>query len=113
MKVTLRELFGSITALNELLTVPMPAPLAFRVRKLADVANVEIERAKLVIQEEISRKQAELGDDPAANAKLNEELDQLLDEEVELPGDPISVARLGDVQIKPGTLFTLDWLIVE
>ena len=119
MKVTIRELSNSRPALNDLGSKPMKASTAHYVSKAIVAINRALEpfditqnklieeyKAKIVGGQIIF---AEEGDED----KFIEELRPVRDEEVELTVQKISIKKLGNIQIAPGTFVMLDWLLED
>ena len=113
IKITLSQVMGSIEALNELISVPMPAVTAFNVRKIASAVEEERKTISETIQ---GRRESLLEDDKNPSEEdittLNKEIEELLSSEVELKANKINITDLGAANIKPRTLMALDWLIV-
>ncbi len=119
MKVTIRELSDSRPALQDLASKPMKASTAHYVSKAIVAINRVLEpfdmtQSKLiekydanVVGGQIIFKEEDDGD------KFVEELRPVRDEEVELKVQKISIKKLGNIQIAPGTFVMLDWLLED
>jgi hypothetical protein len=114
----LATLINSLEALKELGQARMKASIAFRVKKLITTVALH-ETAFNEARAELFKK---VGEDsgngqihilPEHSTEFTEEFNALLAEEVEVNVPSISIDDLGDVQIEPSRLITLDWLIVE
>ncbi len=126
MKVTMRELVNSIGALNELSTKPMKVQPGYRVAKAIKEVNSQLEpfyevRDKLVEKYEGKTDQGpviifsdDLDDQKKILKKFTKELEPVMEEEVSLNGvKPLSLKKLGSMEIQPWILVQLDWLLVE
>jgi hypothetical protein len=105
--------------------LPMPARTAFNLGKIAEQINESVEmlqstsrKRREEIFEDIDESKEELTEEERnaiveAETQLQEEMDDLLDTETaEITGEKINISALGTAQVKPTTLFALDWLIV-
>jgi len=114
INITLRQVVNSIGPFRELISVPMPAPTAFNIRKIASL--VEGERQS--IEETLEKRKIELiGEDgepkEGAEAIFNKEVNELLDGgSMEVEGAKVKIQDLGTANVTPSTLMALDWLIV-
>lgn len=114
MKVSLNTLMGSREALQLLLQTPLPASVAFTIKRVVEQANEVIIPAQEEILEARDRFKGE--DDQIKKDKVDEftkEVEELLVEEVNIDFAPINIDRLGDLMVTPETLIVLGWLIVE
>ena len=103
MKVKLLELANSRAALNEIVTIPLPASTSFLIKRAIDKANAELEPA----QEEVVKAHERNKDD---NDKFTAEVNELMEQEVNLDIEKVNIGRLGDALVKTETLMALDWL---
>lgn len=112
MKVKLRQLAESRNALTELVQIPLPASVSFKLRKIVELSNAELTPAQEALLS--SREKYLLDDgefDQSKSAEYVKEVEELMEQEVEIDSDPISAESLGDVYISTQSLMTLDWLI--
>ena len=126
MKATIRQLTDSVGALNELSTRPMKVQPGYRIAKAIKEVNSQLEpfyevRDKLIkkhkgktdqgpeiIFSEDSEEQEEIKE------KFIEELKPVMEEEVSLNGiKPLSLKKLGSMEIQPWVFVNLDWFLVE
>ena len=126
MKVTIQELVDSIGALSELSTKPMKVQLGYRIAKAIKEVNGQLEpfyevRDKLVEKYDGKTDQGPVivfSEDPDENReireKFEEELEPVFEEEVSLNGvEPLSLEKLGSLEIQPWVFVQLDWLLVD
>lgn len=126
MKVTIRELTNSTQALNELSLKPMKVQPGYRVATAMKEVGRQLEpfyevRTKLIERYEGKTDQGPVivfSDDPDENKEILEkfakELEPVMEEEVSLNGvEPLSLKKLGSMEIQPWILVQLDWLLVE
>ncbi len=114
VKLTLKEALESGQAIQAIAHAAHPAITAWRLARIGQALNVEIGRAMEIVQEVNGR----LGPDEdateeerrAAIDRVKEELDPLLAEEVEIRIPVIDPYKLGDVNVRPVDLMTLDWI---
>ncbi len=119
MKVTIRVLSDSRPALRDLASKPMKASTAHYVSKAIIAVNRALEPFDLTQNNLIEKYNAEVvggqivfseeGDED----KFVEELKPVRDEEIELEVQKISIKKLGNIQIAPGTFVMLDWLLED
>lgn len=125
MKVELRKLVVSIPAITELASKPMKAQTAYRISKVLNEVNRHLKpyndvRNKLIEKYEANTDgpvlvfSEEKKENRILSIKFDKEISPMLDEEVKLTNvKPISVAKLGNVQISPGAMSMLDWILEE
>ncbi len=126
MKVTIRQLADSVGALNELSTKPMKVQVGYRVAKamievtrqlepfykvrdkLIEKYDGKTDRGPVIVFSDDSDKQKE------TLKKFIEEIDPLMKEEVSLNGvEPLSLKKLGSLEVQPWVFVQLDWLLKE
>jgi hypothetical protein len=125
MKVELRQIVESVPAINELASKPMKAKTAYHISKILNEINKHLKpysdvRTKLVEKYEADASGPVLvfsdnkEEDFEKRKKFDEELAPVLDEKVVLKNvNKISVIKLGNIQISPGALATIDWLLED
>ncbi|MCK5616443.1 hypothetical protein KAR91_82030 [Candidatus Pacearchaeota archaeon] len=119
MKITINNLSNSRPALNDLGSKPMKASTAHYVSKAIIAVNRALEPFDLTQEKLIEKYKAEVkngliifsGEDD--ERKFIEELKPVREEEVELEVQKISIKKLGNIQIAPGTFVVLDWLLED
>lgn len=116
-KLTVRQVYESVEPIQELLSTPMPANIGFRITRITKKLDEVINTSQETITERRKNFFGEGGNPEEADEKAlsawNDELGTLLDEEVEIEGDVISIKYLGTVDIAPRVFLALDWLIKE
>jgi hypothetical protein len=112
IKLTIGELLDSVSAMQALLEVPMPAATAFKVKMIAKQMNEAIEPAREAIEE---RRQEYIDDEnqlkPDKREEWEAEIEELVTDEIVLRGETVNISALGTAEIRPTVLFALDWLI--
>lgn len=121
MKLTLKQLNDGYQPLQSVAAHEFPAKLAYRLGRIVNACNSEMELYRKTINDLI-RKHGE-GDDvqgyrveqnSEAMAAFNREAEELLETEIEIWGDPIGINELEPhAKLKPSDLAWLDWLIVD
>ncbi|HUS49932.1 MAG TPA: hypothetical protein VMZ91_07185 [Candidatus Paceibacterota bacterium] len=118
-KFSLGEIYGLTRSLQKLTDKELPIKVSFRLYQFLKNSAVEMEtlekaRVKLVekyagAQEE--GKEMKVADDK--REKFQEEFTSLLNEEVEIPFEPISVEDLGGISISANDLFSMQKIFKE
>ncbi len=124
MKVTIQELADSVAALNQLSQIPMKAQVGYRVAKAIKEVQSQLEpfyevRDKLIKKYDGNTDRGPViifSDDPEENVeileKFTKELDPVMEETVSLNGvNPISLKKLGSLEVQPWVFVQLDWLL--
>lgn len=119
MKITIRELANSRPALQDLASKPMKASTAHYVSKAIVAINRALEPFDMTQEKLIEKYGAKVmggqiifkEDDD--EDKFIKELKPVRDEEVELEVQKISIKKLGNIQVAPGTFVMLDWLLED
>lgn len=111
MKVTLRELADSADALNNLLSTPIKAGVAFRIGRAAKIVQEHLGVLQETAQKAREKHGIETAQEALNHAEYNIEIGELLDESVEIDVDKIKVSALGDIDVTPRDMLLLDWLI--
>lgn len=118
--VTLGELMESQAAFRSLMGQAVPAATSYRLQRLARRIEVELESCEQARQE-ACRRHGTLSADgrrfefpPEGREPFQQELEDLLATEIALPGEPLSLAQLGDRTVLSGAeMYCLTWLISE
>lgn len=126
MKITLSQLVASRDAIIELLTLPLPSRIAFRMAKFQkqvepETSAFDTARIKLLTPYAGKDGRVFLEKLPAADVlKINTELDDILQQEVDVEFDPLlSLEELTDfweregVGVKPSLLLSADFLFSD
>ena len=119
MKVTIRELSDSRPALRDLGSKPMKASTAHYVSKAIIAVTRALEPFDMTQEKLIEKYEAKVVGGQIIfpkedeEVKFIEELKPVRDEEVELEVQKISIKKLGNIQIAPGTFVMLDWLLED
>ena len=120
MNLTLRDLFNAKESFGRLLEEKVPTELALTIRGLVDQINehfsaLEDERNALI--RELGTKKSEDNEEyeftAEAQEKFIEGFDKLLDGEIELDFESLSIKDLGTAMISVKDLNTLSFLFVE
>lgn len=116
IELTVRQIFDSAEAMQQLATIPLPASVSFRITRMAEQMNEVLAGVQRTIK---GRRQTLFGDSDPAKASeekreaWEEEIEGLLDNRVEVIGEPIPIGALGSAEVTPQTLYQLSWLIVS
>ena len=125
MKITIKELSDSRPALRDLASKPMKGSTAHYVSKAIVAINRALEPFEMTQGNLIEKYHAKVTGGMAVfpgdtqeekdeqEAKFIEELEPVRDEQVELKVQKISIKKLGNIQIAPGTFVMLDWLLED
>jgi hypothetical protein len=120
MKLTLHKLVASSPALAELASdTKLPVRTSYWAGKVLRKANAELQdynetRIKLCEQfgtVSADGRKYEFSDDKLP--EFQKQVSELLDTEIELPGEPFTLDKLGEATLSPASMMQLDWLIVE
>jgi hypothetical protein len=117
LKAKMRELIDSRPALQNLITQPLPATTAFRLARLVQALNPELE-AYEVTRKKLCEQHGTLDTEsntykfePAAQAVFAKEMDALLDSEVEIAGEKVRLDFLSQAHLSVVDALNLQWLI--
>ena len=119
MQISLGELQNSLAALQELVKNKFAARTAYRLGRVIKVAEVEIaalRTAHFELVQRLGEQETDSENWTVLTANLEQfrrELEELLAEQITLPGDPLQIGQLGECQLEPAGLAVLDWLIVD
>ena len=120
MNLTLRDLFNAKESFGRLLEEKVPTELALTIRGLVDQINehfsaLEDERNSLI--RELGTKKSEENEEYEFTAEAQEkfisQFDKLLDGEVELDFEQLSIKDLGSAMISVKDLNTLSFMFTE
>lgn len=118
MKITLNELVGSVDSLKALLECKLPFKVSYRINKLLNnsvasaLKSYEADRVKLVLKYGTVQEDGSTQVTDADSLKdFTKQLQELLDSEVEIKFDPISISEIGEVSIEPRHV--LPWIFQD
>ena len=122
MKITLEKLFNIQQSLGKLLTQDLPVSVSFKLSRLAKKVKTEMDlleenRVKLV-KKYGGKEKNENGEEVVRVSKKNmtkfsEELKTLLDVQVEIEVETVSISELGDLKLSALDLANLDDFITS
>lgn len=116
MKITIQQARNSAPALREFSTMKVPAPVAMRAMLVLKALREPMEsfdEAWNKLLKEVGKPiegkdgQFEITD----KERFEKEAKEMGEQEIDVPGDPIDVSRLGNMEVTPQMLLALDWLI--
>lgn len=120
INININQLLNSIPALDVLFQQPVRAQTAFRLKMLTKEVNGLLEtfnQTRLALCSKygtLTEDGTEFDFENADNKrKFEEEYQELLNADVELQFEPMSVSSLGDALLSPIHLESLEWLIIE
>jgi len=119
LKATIRELIDSRSALQNLITQPLPATTAFNLARLIQQLNPELQayestRLKLCEQYgELDKSRNEYQFKKDAQAAFDREIGDLLVTNTEIAGEKIPLANLSLAKLSAVDALNLQWLIAE
>lgn len=124
MKISVNKLMQSNTALTTLANMKLRIAGSLAVRsaliKLNDALKPANELREKITNEMIVKNPDGTPFRPEGNQQLVEltiegqtAMAELMTSEIDVPIDPISAVKLGDIEIEPSFLMQLDWLISE
>jgi hypothetical protein len=114
----LKQLIEAEGALHKLMNTPLPAAVAFRLKRVIRVVQPELqayEEQRLKLVHELGEK-GEDGRTIVTTENMpafNEQLEALWAEEVELNFKPMLIGDLGNTAVTAADLLALDWLFVD
>ena len=120
MKVKMLVLIKSLNSLKVLCSLKIPVKTSFKLSRLMKKINEEV-----TIYEELQKKLVDeygvIGDDKEFKVvsvgsehyeKVNLELNEILDTEIEFDFEPINIEELGNIEIEPAHLHSLEHLFI-
>lgn len=110
--------FGPNVALVKLASADLPAKTAYWLKRITKAVGSESEQVETLRNQLIEKYGTKTGDkiqveDEESLKKFSEEMNEVLAEDIDLPGDPLALDRLGDVKLSALDLMRLDWLIID
>lgn len=115
----LKQLIDAQDALHRLANAPLPAAVAFRLKRVLRVVQPELqtyEEARVKLASSLG-KLSEDGSQyivpPNKRQEFNEQLEALWDEAVTLNTQPLRIEDLGDTAVTAADLLALEWLFVD
>jgi len=115
----LKQLIDAQDALHRLSHAPLPAAVAFRLKRVLRVVQPELQtyeeaRVKLASSfGKISEDGSQYIVPPEKRPMFNEELEALWNEEVDLNFQPLRIEDLGDTAVTAADLLALEWLFAD
>ena len=120
MKFTLGEIYGLTKSLQKLTDKELPLKISFRLLKFLRDCSEEmeiLEKARIKLVEKYSEEKKEGSNDIKVSEenkdKFQEEFSILLNEQIEINYDPISVDDLGDIKISTNDLIPMQKIFKE
>lgn len=115
---TVKELLDNVKPLQELVEQKMPIATAYKIGKLIKECEVIIELFEGHKKELFEKFGNTLEDNnieiPQENVEeFSKEIEVYLNEEIEIEVPAITIDMLGNIEIEPSALASLDWLITE
>ncbi len=114
----LKQLIEAESALHKLMNTPLPAAVAFRLKRVVRVVQPELQayeeqRLKLVYELGEKDEKGQTIVTPENLPAFTEQIEALFNEEVELNYKPLPIKDLGDTAVTTADLLLLDWLFVD
>ena len=119
MKFSLGEIYGLTRSLQKITDKELPIKVSFRIYKFlkdstSEMETLEQSRVKLVEKYADTPKEGEeMKVSDANRGKFQEEFSGLLNEEVDISFEPISIDDLGDISISTNDLLPLQKIFKE
>lgn len=125
IEVSLNTLYESFDALKALSMTPVRAFISFRISRILKQVREEIKTAQDTRKDLLDRlghlPEGEMAwkfDAPEKKQEFDDEMKKLLDEKVEINGNPLKISELktadgSEINIEPAALELLDWLVKE
>jgi len=116
IKATVKELLDSRQAFSELLEIELPAPSAYKIARLAKVANEELSTVQdslnSLSEKYVDKEKGEFKD-KKSKEEYSKELKDLMGVEVEINADKLAVSILDEAKIRSAILLSLVWVFEE
>jgi hypothetical protein len=100
------DLIKSVYALNDLIATSMPVGTAWKIYRLGKQVNIELQTFN-ELRDAISSDDSIMEQDKVAK------IEALSQVEVDIKIPDISIAEMGDVNIRPAIFAVLEWLFKE
>lgn len=118
MKIKLEKLVASLEPLRNLFSKEIPISIGFHISKTIQAIEENMKlydesRTALVKKYGKENKDGTFNIPPKSVKEFEAEHQELLNTEVELQAEEISIARLGDVKMSSSDVYTLNWLLTE
>lgn len=115
---TVKQLLDNSKALHELVVQKMPIATAYKLGKMIKECDVVIELFESHKKELFEKFGNVLEDGNIEIPKekveaFGEEINVYLDEEIDIAIPKITIEQLGNIEIEPSVLTSLDWLITD
>ena len=118
MKVKLIDVYNSVPVMNKILETPMNASLAFQLTKLLKTLNdemksIEEQRIKLVEKYGTKQEGEAVVVSDENKEKFMSEFTQLLNTDVDLTWEPLSVSKMEGLQLSVNEMSRIQFLFKE
>ena len=118
MKLKLETLVSSVTPLRTLFSKEIPVSVGFNISKTVKAIEENIKiydesREALIKKYGTENEDGTYTVPPKAVKKFEAEHRELLETEVDLQADQISIEKLGDIKMSASEIYTLNWLLIE
>jgi hypothetical protein len=118
MKITLETLVASLTPLRSLFSKEIPVSVGFHISKtikgIEDNMKIYDEsRSSLIKKYGTENEDGTFTVPPKSVPKFDKEHKELLNTEIDIQADQISISKLGDITMTASEIYTLDWLLTE
>ena len=135
MKTTVSNIILADPALAEVVTTPLPIVASYQIGRILqavqdavkDYSDARLAKAKELAEKDDSGepKTEDLLDSdgkvignkyvltPESEKELQDEINVLLEKEINIAIDPISITDLGDAEIKPSVFAALNWIFTN
>lgn len=118
MKIKLKQLVGSNTALGNLFNADIPVATGFQLGMIIEEIQSHLKRFDEMRDTLVKKYGKEQKDGafiiPEKQVPVaDKELDDLLNTEVEISTEAISISKLGEINVKPIDMYALKWLLVK
>ncbi len=115
MKVKLLKIANGMNSLKFLSEQVLPAKTSLRVAKILNIVSGEMElveqtRRKLIVQYNLEKEETQNAD----NIKgFQKDMASVLEEEIEIPFEPIPINELGSIHLSVAHLMNLDFMFKD
>jgi hypothetical protein len=114
MKVSLFEIYSSVGVLNKLVDLPLPAKSSYKfvkiMRKFNDELKIMEEERQKMINKYGKEKDGTVTVEDENKDSFLKEFGELLETQIEVDWDPISVDALGDVELSVAEITKIQFL---
>ena len=115
MKVKVLKLANAINSLKFLSEQTLPAKTSFKIAKIINAVSAELDvleqtRKKLITQYNLENQEQQTPENIKA---FQDEMSSMLEEEVELPFEPIFITELGPINLSVMHVMNLDFMFKD